>query len=255
MKKVLDEEAFGNNLRRLRERIAENTFLNEEQAEKIYQYFKMLLEKNNVMNLTAIVEADEVYVKHLEDSMSVIPILLNSDNFQECKNSYGKGLKILDLGTGAGLPGIILAILLPQAEFILADALSKRIKFLAEVCAELELKNVELIHSRAEDMARDSIYRDNIDIVISRAVASMPTLIEYCLPLLKVGAKLIAMKSKSGELDFAQNALKELKGSPFRTIELKLTDGSERCIYLIKKNTKTSNKFPRKNGQAKNNPL
>lgn len=252
---VSSEDLFNENLTKLHKNIFKLERLTDSQKEKIYRYFETLLKINQNMNLTAITEANEIVVKHIEDSLTVLDILQNREIFPELENEDGKGLQILDLGTGAGIPGVILAIVLEEAEFILVDALNKRIKFLQKIKEELKLNNIELIHARAEDLARDYKYRDNISVIVSRAVAAMPTLIEYSLPLAKVGGKLLAMKSQHEDLKEAKSALYLLKGEIKEKYDIILSDSSPRVIYVIEKIGKTSKNFPRKNGLAKQKPL
>ena len=166
--------------------------LSEKQIEQFTKYYEMLVEKNKVMNLTAITEFDEVLEKHFLDSVSLI----------RAKDLH-ESLTVLDLGTGAGFPGIPLKIVFPELKVTLADSLNKRVLFLQEVIEELELKDIEAVHGRAEDLARDKQYREQYDLCVSRAVANLSTLSEYCLPFVKIGGEFISYKSGDCEEEAA----------------------------------------------------
>ena len=160
--------------------------LSDEQLEQFSIFYDYMIKMNQVMNLTSITEEDEVILKHFYDSMSIIKYY----NFHDQMN-------VIDVGTGAGFPGIPLAILLPNVQFTLMDSLNKRITFLKEVVKKCGLKNVECIHSRAEELAKDGEYREDYDVCVSRAVANLYILIKYCIPFIKKSKKFISYKSIS----------------------------------------------------------
>ena len=162
--------------------------LTDQQLEQFEKYYEMLIEKNKVMNLTAITEFDEVIEKHFLDSVNICHLLdLKSE------------ISVLDMGTGAGFPGIPLKIVFPKLNVVLADSLNKRILFLKDVIRELGLEEIEAVHGRAEELARKPEYRENFDLCVSRAVANLSTLSEYCLPFVKLGGKFVSYKSGSCE--------------------------------------------------------
>ena len=175
-------EKFKNGLQQL------HIELSEKQMEQFLQYYEMLVEKNKVMNLTAITEFDEVVEKHFLDSVSLTQQL-----------DLHQPLKVLDLGTGAGFPGIPLKIVFPELEITLMDSLNKRVLFLQDVISSLQLENIEAVHGRAEEAARNKKYRESFDLCVSRAVANISTLSEYCLPFVKIGGSFISYKSSTIE--------------------------------------------------------
>ena len=219
--------------------------LSEEQMNQFMKYYEMLIEKNKVMNLTAITEFDEVIEKHFLDSISLIKV----------KNLNQK-LSVLDLGTGAGFPGIPLKIAFPELEVTLVDSLNKRILFLQEVIAELNLKNVSATHERAEIIANNPNFREKFDLCVSRAVANLSTLSEYCLPFVKVGGQFISYKS--GECDEEVSAADHaitLVGGKLDRIEKFSLGESGRAFVIIDKISQTKKKYPRKAGTPSKEPL
>lgn len=226
---------------------------NDTAETRLDKYYHMVVEKNKVMNLTAITEEHEFLIKHFADSLSVysaVPL------FKE-KLSSGK-CTLIDVGTGAGFPGIPLKIMFPEIKVTLLDSLQKRVNFLNEVIAELGLEGITAIHNRAEDGARDPKLRDGFDLVVSRAVASLPVLSEYCLPYVKPGGLLIAYKSGDikDELEGASHALNVLGGKLCDSPIFILPDSDiSRSFVVVKKSKPTPKAYPRKAGAIKKEPL
>lgn len=226
---------------------ASNIALNEKQVEQFYRYYELLIEWNKKINLTAITECKEVAEKHFIDSLSIDRII-NMPNIK----------KVIDVGTGAGFPGIPLKIAYPHLKITLLDSLNKRIKFLYKVISELGLEDIEAIHGRAEDTARKEEYREKYDICVSRAVANLSTLSEYCLPFVKVGGSFISYKTEKAdkEIEKARNAVFMLGGRVEKIEKFQLS-GTDigRMLVKIKKEKKTEKKYPRKAGVPAKEPL
>ena len=219
--------------------------LSERQLDQFRIYFEMLVEKNKVMNLTGITEWDEVLEKHFLDSISLIRAV-----------NLNKELTVMDMGTGAGFPGLPLKIAFPNLKVTLADSLNKRVLFLQEVIDALELADIEAIHGRAEDLARDKKYREQFDLSVSRAVANLSTLSEYCLPFVKIGGQFISYKS--GECDeevaASKSAVFLLGGKIASVVKFELGE-SGRSFIVIDKVKGTSKDYPRKAGTPSKKPL
>lgn len=217
--------------------------LNDKQIEKFKTYFDLLIEWNNKINLTSIVEENEVITKHFADSLSILKYIENNS-------------KIIDVGTGAGFPGIPLKISNNTLEITLLDSLNKRINFLNLIIEKLNLENIETIHGRAEDFGHDIQYREKYDYAVCRAVAKLNVLAEYMLPYLKVGGTFICMKGPNieEEIEIAQKALKIL-GGKIEKIESFELEGNQRNIIIIKKEKNTPKNFPRKSGVPSKQPI
>ena len=206
---------------------------------------KLLLEWNEKINLTAIIEQNDIILKHFIDSITI-------NKYIEQSNS------IIDIGTGAGFPGIPLKIMNQNKKITLVDSLNKRINFLNEVCKEISLENIQCIHARAEELASDLEYRENYETVVSRAVARLNVLIEYMLPFVKKGGLCICMKGPNidGELEEAKNAIKLLGGKIKSVESFFLPDSDiERNVIIIEKVAETPKKYPRKAGLPSKQPI
>ncbi len=223
--------------------------LTEKQKEQFFKYFELLTEWNKVMNLTAITEMPEVVTKHFVDSLLVVKVL---DGIRT--ETYS----CIDVGTGAGFPGIPLKIAFPQLQITLLDSLNKRVGFLNTVIQELELTGIQAVHGRAEDFGRDKEYREQFDLCVSRAVANLSTLSEYCLPFVKQGGSFLPYKSGKVEEEAreAEGAVKKLGGSmgDTKTFILPGTD-VDRTFVPIDKIHMTPKKYPRKAGMPGKEPL
>lgn len=229
-----------------------NIEISDDQINCFEKYYELLIEKNKVMNLTAITDKEDVIVKHFIDSIALIPYL--TDKGININNK----LKIIDIGTGAGFPGLPLKIMMPDVKFTLLDSLNKRVSFLNEVIDELKLKDIEALHGRAEDYASDSKYREKYDICVSRAVANLSTLSEYCIPFVKEDGYFISYKAGESEeeINNSKNAIKILGGKINKVEEFVLpgTDAS-RVFVFIRKQELTDKKYPRKAGVPAKKPL
>ena len=219
--------------------------LSVKQLEQFSTYYEMLVEKNKVMNLTAITQWEEVLEKHFLDSVSLI----------RAKN-LSKSITVLDLGTGAGFPGIPLKIVFPNLKITLADSLNKRVSFLNEVIEALKLENIQAVHGRAEELARDGKYREKYDLCVSRAVANLSTLSEYCLPFVTLGGEFISYKSGEveEEAQAAKSAIFLLGGKVTNTVKFSLGESS-RSFIVIEKVKGTPKTYPRKAGTPSKKPL
>lgn len=275
-----------------------NLKFDEIKSQQFDKFCNLLIERNKVMNLTAVTDPDEIDVKHFVDSVEAAPIILNycekmartsgqvseikesesnkaeatiscsykSENENEnvddipekTKNDYGKNpIKIIDMGTGAGFPGIPLAIMLPNIEFTLADALNKRVNFLNEVINAGNIENANALQGRAEEIGQSSM-RETFDFCVSRAVASLPVLLEYCLPMVKIGGYAILYKSGDyeEELGASRTALDVLGGEIEEIREFKLPNSDiSRSLIVIYKGKTTQIKYPRRPGKPSKSPI
>ena len=219
--------------------------LDNEICNKLYNYMNLLLEWNEKINLTAITDEKEIILKHFIDSFTINKFINSGDI-------------MLDIGTGAGFPGLPIKIIRPEVDVFLMDSLNKRINFLNEVIESLQLKNIEAFHSRAEEMAKNNKFREKFDVVTSRAVAKLNILLEYMLPYTKVNGKCLCMKGPNieEEIKEAEKALKILGGEIEKIEKIILPDSNiERNIIIIRKKSATPLKYPRKAGMPTKEPL
>lgn len=230
------------------ERLADLGYpLTEHQKKQYEHYFELLVEWNEKINLTAITEKDEVYLKHFYDSIA--PILQGLIENQP--------IRLLDIGAGAGFPSLPMKILFPELDVTIIDSLNKRINFLHLLAEELGLNGVHFYHGRAEDFAQDKAFRAQFDIVTARAVARMQVLSELTIPYLKVGGRLLALKASNApeELEEAKNALNLLFSKVEDNLQYALPNGDPRYITIVEKKKETPNKYPRKAGMPNKRPL
>lgn len=219
--------------------------LDNEICNKLYNYMNLLLEWNEKINLTAITDEKEIILKHFIDSFTINKFINSGDI-------------MLDIGTGAGFPGLPIKIIRPEVDVFLMDSLNKRINFLNEVIELLQLKNIEAFHSRAEEMAKNNKFREKFDVVTSRAVAKLNILLEYMLPYTKIDGKCLCMKGPNieEEIKEAEKALKILGGEIEKIEKIILPDSNiERNIIIIRKKSATPLKYPRKAGMPTKEPL
>ena len=224
----MDKKEFVDELKKL------GIEITDEQLEKLDKYYQLLKEWNEKINLTRIIDEKDVYLKHFYDSLSLIKaVQLNND------------LRLCDVGTGAGFPGMVLKIVFPTLSITLVDSLLKRINFLNIVIKELKLDKIEAIHTRAEDFAKNN--QNQFDIVTSRAVANLPTLSELCIPLVKVGGLFIPMKANCEEEIYnSKDILNKMESQIEKVIEFNLPiENSHRTLVIIRKNKKTDFKYPK----------
>ena len=221
--------------------------LTKKQIDQFLIYYEMLVEWNEKINLTAITEFQDVMKKHFVDSVSLIKAY-----------DITKNVNVIDVGTGAGFPGLALKIAYPQLQVTLLDSLNKRILFLNAVIEKLNLSGIDTIHGRAEDYAKPGKLREKFDLCVSRAVANLSTLSEYCLPFVKKGGMFISYKSEkiSEEMEMAENAISILGGNVKNQVEFMLPDSNiYRNLFVIEKIKETPKKFPRKAGLPSKEPL
>lgn len=221
--------------------------LTDQQILQFIRYYELLVEWNEKINLTAITEYDEVMKKHFVDSISLIKAI-----------DVTKSISVIDVGTGAGFPGLALKIAYPQMRITLLDSLNKRVQFLDTVICEFGLKDIETVHGRAEDYAKTGKLRESFDLCVSRAVANLSTLSEYCLPFVREGGRFISYKSEkvAEEAQAASHAIALLGGEVEKQVEFLLPDSDiYRNLFVIKKVKKTPGKYPRKAGLPGKEPL
>lgn len=224
-----------------------NIHMDMEDIQKFEKYMDIMLEYNKRMNLTAITDPEDIIVEHFLDSLSILNTGILS------KNS-----SIIDVGTGAGFPGIPIKIALPNTKMILLDSLKKRVDFLDHIVSTLELKEIGAIHGRAEEMGRMVEHREMYDMAFSRAVAPLNVLLEYCIPFVKVGGYFVAYKGPGAyeEIEGAQNALKILGAEVQRVFDVDLPYSEKtHKLIIVQKKTKTHKRFPRNPGKPKKSPL
>ena len=238
-----------------------NIILSDRQLFQFFRYYELLLETNKVMNLTAITEEKEVIEKHFVDSLLLVRVLdqmnENSGEKKSIKERFSKGTCI-DVGTGAGFPGIPLKILFPELSMVLLDSLNKRVGFLNGVISEIGLSGIRAVHGRAEDLGKNREYREQFDFCVSRAVANLSTLSEYCIPFVKTGGFFIPYKSGKSqeEISEAEGAVLHLGGKMEGTVFETLPNSeAERAFVLIKKVSATPKKYPRKAGTPSRDPI
>ena len=225
----------------------QNILLSDQQKHQFERYFELLVEWNEKINLTAITDKEEVYLKHFYDSIApILQGLIPNEN-----------IKLLDIGAGAGFPSLPMKILYPQLDVTIIDSLNKRINFLQLLAQELDLDDVHFYHGRAEDLAQDKNFRAQYDFVTARAVARMQVLSELTIPYLKVGGKLLALKASNApeELLEAKNALNLLFSKVEDNLSYVLPNGDPRYITVVEKKKETPNKYPRKAGMPNKRPL
>lgn len=221
--------------------------LTSDQISAFNRYYELLVEWNEKINLTAITEPREVAIKHIVDSLSCYQ-----------KELFTGQVSLIDVGTGAGFPGLPLKIFYPELKLTLLDSLNKRVKFLQLVVDELGLKDVEVIHARSEEAARNKKYREKFDLVTARAVARLPIICEYCLPFVKQGGTFIALKGRQyeEEIQEAQKAFSVLGGKLVKSMPVKLPElEDKRAVVYIKKEKATPKVYPRKAGTPERNPI
>lgn len=226
------------------EELTKNKLSTDINYEYFYKYMKEILDWNEKINLTAIKDEKEFIIKHFVDSLTIRELVSPKD-------------RVIDVGTGAGFPGIPLKIIYKDLEIALLDSVNKKIMVLDDIVQKLDLKNVETIHSRVEDIAHLELYRESFDVATSRAVSNLTTLSEYLLPLVKVGGRAICMKGPNyeEEVSSSKNAIKLLGGKIEKVISLNIDEELERNIIVIKKIKTTPNKYPRNSGLPLKKPL
>lgn len=234
----------------LKNRLAIDIDLDPQTQSRILRFIELLLKKNEVMNITRITSVAGLYESHIRDSMQILPFMPDEG-------------KLLDMGTGAGFPGLILKVLKPEWQVTLVDSVRKKLTFLDEVKADLGLKGIRTVHARAEDLGQDKKHRESYDLVTARAVAQLPVLLEYCLPLVKIDGSFLAMKTLDEDLRKAEVACKTLGGilhqskvyqNPSFQNPVEMT-GDQLVIHEFKKKKVTPKEYPRRAGTVKQDPI
>lgn len=243
-------EDFGNRITKTA--LSLGVSLSPEQSGQLVRYFDMLAEKNKVMNLTAVTDEDGVLIRHFADSLAGI---LASGAGKDLTD--GKALSLIDVGTGAGLPGMVLKIVFPELKVTLFDSLNKRLVFLNEVIEALGLAGITTVHGRAEDTAHDKDHREKYDIAVARAVADLSVLSEYCLPFVKAGGRFVSYKASGSEEEIqkAAKAITVLGGKTESVSEYDAGDGVKRLTVTVRKEKQTPGRFPRKAGTPSKEPI
>jgi 16S rRNA (guanine(527)-N(7))-methyltransferase RsmG len=234
---MINKQLFKNEVQQL------NIALDDTAVENFDTYATELVEWNKKMNLTAITEPDDIVIKHFVDCLMLLKYV-----------DIPQNSTLIDVGTGAGFPAVPIKIARNDIQITLMDSLNKRLVFLEDVLSKCSL-DCELIHSRAEDLGKNSEYRESYDIATARAVAPLNILSEYCLPFVKVGGLFVALKGSSDEVTTAQNAIKELGGEIIDNVSYKLSNSDPRSIVIIKKISQTPTKYPRKSKKISSQPL
>lgn len=220
----------------------------EDKASVMCRYRDGILERNQYINLTAVRDPEEFLVKHILDSLTCLDL----PEFKAAKT-------VVDIGTGAGFPGVPLAIACPEKQFLLVDSLAKKLRVIGELTGELQIANVQTLHARAEEAGRNPAIRDQYDICVSRAVASLDVLAEWCLPLVRTGGYFLAYKGEKAEeeLALAEASIQALCGEVCRMEEVRPLgeDADHHALIVIRKTRETPKRFPRKAGEARRNPI
>lgn len=226
--------------------------LSAENINAFRKYAVMLRERNKVMNLTNITDDQGIAMRHFTDSLTIVPYIR-----EEQGKKGRKDISLIDVGTGAGFPGIPVKVALPELRLTLMDSLKKRLGFLKDVCGELELSNVDLIHSRAEDAGRNKKYREKYDIATARAVAALPVLCEYCLPFVRTGGIFVAMKGHSEEELKESGKAIALLGGTIEKTDVFTLPGTDmvRSVIVIRKIRPTPPQYPRQSGKPSKSPI
>ena len=226
--------------------------LSESQLDALVTYAGMLVKTNEVMNLTNITDDEGIAVRHFVDSLTLVPFIL-----EEQKKAGREDISVIDVGTGAGFPGIVLKIAVPKIRLTLLDSLQKRLNFLDDVSSALSLADVKTVHGRAEDAGHDAALREKYDVSCARAVANLPVLCEYCLPFVKTGGAFLAMKGIVDEEEKASGRALQVLGGKKEKVDRFLLPGTDmnRSIVVVRNSKPTPNAYPRQAGKPSKKPL